>query len=71
MERYSLNPRGTIFGWNNTPEQSMMNRLPQETPIDNLYLAGAWTFPGGGQSAVLVSGLGAAKLILHREKKVR
>ena len=68
MERYSLNPRGTIFGWNNTPEQSIMNRLPQETPIDNLYLAGAWTFPGGGQSAVLVSGLGAAKLILDREK---
>jgi len=68
MERYSLNPRGTIFGWNNTPEQSMMNRLPQETPIDNLYLAGAWTFPGGGQSAVLVSGLGAAAMILDREK---
>jgi phytoene desaturase len=69
MERYSLNPRGTIFGWNNTPEQSMMKRLPQETPIDNLYLAGAWTFPGGGQSSVLVSGLGTADMILKREKQ--
>ena len=68
MEHYTLNPKGTIFGWDNTPEQSMMNRLPQETPIDNLYLAGAWTFPGGGQSAVLASGLSAAKLILAREK---
>lgn len=67
MEHYTLNPRGTIFGWDNTPEQSMMKRLPQKTPIDNLYLAGAWTFPGGGQSAVLISGLYAARMILDRE----
>ena len=68
MEHYTLNPRGTIFGWDNTPEQSLMKRLPQKTPIDNLYLAGAWTFPGGGQSAVLTSGLSAAKIILDREE---
>ena len=47
----------------------MMKRLPQETPIDNLYLAGAWTFPGGKQSSVLVSGLGTADMILKRERK--
>jgi len=68
MEHYTSNPKGSIFGWDNTPEQSMMNRLPQETPIHNLYLAGAWTFPSGGQSAVLVSGLMAAKKILARDK---
>jgi len=69
MEHYTLNPKGTIFGWDNTPEQSMMNRLPQETPIENLYLAGAWTFPGGGQSAVLSSGLMAAQKILDKDHK--
>jgi len=69
MEHYTLNPKGTIFGWDNTPEQSMMNRLPQETPIENLYLAGAWTFPGGGQSAVLSSGLMAAQKILAKDKE--
>jgi prolycopene isomerase len=68
MEHYTLNPRGTIFGWDNTPAQSLLKRLPQKTPIDNLYLAGAWTFPAGGQSAVLTSGLSAAKLILDRDK---
>lgn len=68
MEHYTLNPQGTIFGWDNTPEQSMMKRLPQETPIENLYLAGAWTFPGGGQSAVLSSGLMAAEKILARDQ---
>lgn len=68
MEHYTLNPRGTIFGWEYTQEQNMLKRLPQETPIKNIYLAGAWTFPGGGQSAVLMSGAEAAKKILDREK---
>ncbi|MDD5224016.1 MAG: NAD(P)/FAD-dependent oxidoreductase [bacterium] len=69
MERYTLNPKGTIFGWEYSINQSMFKRLPQKTPIDNLYLAGAWTFPGGGQSAVLLSGLETAKMILKREGK--
>jgi len=46
----------------------MLKRLPQETPIKNIYLAGAWTFPGGGQSAVLMSGAETSKKILDREK---
>jgi phytoene desaturase len=69
MEHFTLNPKGTIFGWDNIPEQSMLKRLPQKTPIDNLYLAGAWTFPGGGQEAVMASGVNAAQMILAREKK--
>ncbi len=68
MEHYTLNPKGTIFGWDNIPEQSMMKRLPQKTPIDNLILAGAWTFPGGGQSAVMASGVLAASKIMSKEK---
>jgi all-trans-retinol 13,14-reductase len=42
--------------------------LPPKTPIKNLYLAGAWTFPGGGQSAVITSGIMAAKTILKKDK---
>jgi phytoene desaturase len=68
MEHYTLNPRGSIFGWEFSKEQSMMKRLPQKTPIRNLYLAGAWTFPGGGQSAVLMGGELAGNTILGREK---
>ncbi len=67
MERYTLNPQGTIFGWEFSEEQSMMKRLPQDTPIDNLYLAGAWTFPCGGQSAVVMSGRMCADKILSEE----
>lgn len=67
MERYTLNPQGTIFGWEFNQEQSMLNRLPQDTPIDNLFLAGAWTFPCGGQSAVIMSGRLCADIILGEE----
>jgi len=68
MEHFTLNPGGTIFGWDSTLDQSLLKRLPQKTPIENLYLAGAWTFPGGGQSAVMISGLMAANTILKKDK---
>ncbi|MFH1465376.1 MAG: FAD-dependent oxidoreductase [Pseudomonadota bacterium] len=68
LRGFTLNPRGTIFGWDNTPEQSMNHRMPQQTPIENLLLAGAWTFPGGGQSAVLSSGAIAAMSIMAAEE---
>jgi prolycopene isomerase len=64
MEKYTLNYRGSIIGWAPTPDQSLLNRMKQSGPIENLYLAGAWTFPCGGQSAVLGSGNTAARMIL-------
>jgi all-trans-retinol 13,14-reductase len=64
-EHYTSNAKGSIYGWAHTAEQSMQNRLPQETPIENLFLAGAWTIPGGGQAPVLISGNSAAEKILE------
>ena len=64
LKGFTGNPRGTIFGWDSTIAQSMQKRLKQKTPIDNLYLAGAWTLPGPGQSAVIMSGRDAARAIL-------
>jgi all-trans-retinol 13,14-reductase len=69
MEHYTLNPGGSIFGWDNTLDQSLLKRLPQKTPIKNLYLSGAWTFPGGGQSAVLISGEMVGREILKIENE--
>lgn len=64
---YTGNPNGSFVGFDTPPEQAILNRLPQETPIDNLYLAGAWTFPGGGQATVLLSGNFAADKVLAKE----
>ena len=55
--RYTANPRGAIYGWDQTLDNSGQVRFPQRTPVKNLYLAGAWTFPGGGYMACIPSGL--------------
>src|SRR5439155_1595907 len=52
MERYTLNHRGAIYGWEATPTQSTGKRLKQRSPIDGLYLAGHWTEPGAGGHCV-------------------
>ncbi len=59
--RYTGNYRGSIYGWDQTLENSGMRRLGHNTPIANLYLAGAWTQPGGGYTAVLMSGVNCFK----------
>jgi len=55
--RYTANPRGAIYGWDQTVDNSGQTRFPQRTPVKNLFLAGAWTFPGGGYGACIPSGL--------------
>ncbi len=55
--RYTSNPRGAIYGWDQTLDNTGPRRFPQTTPIKNLYLSGAWTSPGHGYTAVLMSGV--------------
>ncbi len=53
--RYSRNVGGSIYGTEQSVENMYFNRLGAATPIENLFLAGAWTF-AGGMSAALMSG---------------
>jgi prolycopene isomerase len=55
--RYTSNPKGAIYGWDQTVDNSGNRRFPNRTPVKNLYLAGAWTSPGHGYGAVIPSGL--------------
>ena len=55
--RYTGNYRGAIYGWDQTINNSGGNRIGHKTPIENLYLAGAWSKPGHGYGAVMPSGL--------------
>lgn len=63
MERYTLNLRGAIYGWEQTPDQSTTERLPHRTSTDGLYLAGHWTQPGGGVLSAMSSGVKTAELV--------
>ena len=62
--RFTSNPRGAIYGWDQTVENSGQRRFPQKTPIKNLYLSGAWTFPGHGYSACIPSGLSCFSTVM-------
>lgn len=55
--RYTNNFKGAIYGFDQTVDNSGPNRLGHATPIENLYLAGAWTRPGHGYGSVLSSGV--------------
>jgi phytoene dehydrogenase-like protein len=55
--RYTRNPRGAVYGWDQTVNNSGATRVGHSTPIKNLYLAGAWSRPGHGYGAVIPSGL--------------
>lgn len=65
FERFTSNPGGSIYGARATVNQCGARRLPQATPYDGLWLAGAWTRPAAGFSAVLRSGLDAARAALQ------
>jgi phytoene desaturase len=64
LERFSLNRQGAIYGWENTPDQSLSKRLSNATPIENLFLASAWSQPGPGTVACMQAGFQVAQRIL-------
>lgn len=65
MARYGVSPQGAIYGFAQTVEQSGLRRLSQQTKIKGLFLAGAWTQPGGGAHGCVVSGMDAAEAALR------
>jgi phytoene dehydrogenase-like protein len=67
FERYTFATEGGWYDVACIPEQSLLKRIPARTPIKNLYLTGAKTFPGPGMFAVILSGLFTADIILNRK----
>ena len=63
--RYTRNSEGAIYGFQQSMNNSFMNRIENRTPVKGLYLAGAWGNPGGGFGGVLRSGQSAFTNILE------
>jgi all-trans-retinol 13,14-reductase len=62
--RYTRNPGGAIYGFEQSMDNAYMNRLDNRTPIKGLYLASAWGNPGGGFAGVLRAGEQAFEKIM-------
>jgi prolycopene isomerase len=63
MQRYSMNPLGTIYGYASTPQGHSIYRPDARTSVPGLYLAGAWTFPAAGFTGSMASGYRTAGLV--------
>jgi all-trans-retinol 13,14-reductase len=61
--RYVMQPHGSLYGREQTV-MSQMNRRTPSTPVENLFLAGAW-IGGGGMTLAASSGKTAAGAV-HR-----
>lgn len=62
--RFTYNWHGAMLGWEMSPDQLGAGRLPNTTPVENLFLVGHWTQPGGGITPVIVSAQRVARMIL-------
>jgi len=62
--RYTGNSEGAIYGYEQSLANAYMTRLDQRTPFKGLYLASAWTKPGGGYQPCLQSGADAFKALI-------
>ncbi|MEG1310998.1 MAG: NAD(P)/FAD-dependent oxidoreductase [Romboutsia sp.] len=63
MERYTLNPKGAVYGYNQSVKQSGRYRLKNKSSISNLSFVGAWTNPGGGYEGSISGGMVEANRI--------
>lgn len=53
VTRYTLNPKGAVYGFAQTPERVGFDKIRS---IENLHFASAWTKIGGGFSGAIFSG---------------
>jgi prolycopene isomerase len=53
---YTGNTEGAIYGFEQSMGNAFMTRIPSETPVKGLYLAGAWGNSGGGFGGALNGG---------------
>jgi len=61
---YTNNPEGAIYGYEQSLDNAYMTRVDHRTPFKGLYLASAWTKPGGGYQPCLQSGADAFKALI-------
>jgi phytoene dehydrogenase-like protein len=65
IERFTGNPDGCIYGFQQTVRQAVPFRLDHSSPIRDLYFASAWVTPGGGYSGAMLAGMSCARAVAH------
>lgn len=68
IQRYTLNPHGTAYGFAQTPGQAGLRRLSAASGVPNLYFASAWVYPGGGFTGAIWSGWLCAREVMRQRR---
>lgn len=71
MKRYTNNSEGAVYGWEQNIKQGGFNRLSNKSDFSNVFLAGAWSNPGGGFEGAITGGILTANRILKEDNKVK
>jgi phytoene dehydrogenase-like protein len=64
FEKWLNSSQGAIYDAACFPEQVLLNRQKFHTPIKNLYMVGAKTFPGHGVAGAMLSALSLSDILL-------
>ena len=67
--RYAGTLDGSIYGFDNTPQDHTILRMGHRGPVKGLYFVGAWTQPGGGFEPAMMSGQLAGSMMHYAMKK--
>ncbi len=62
---FTANTQGAIYGFEQSMENAYVTRVQNETPVEGLYLAGAWGNPGGGYGGAISGGAAAFADLTH------
>ena len=65
IKRYTMNKGGIVYGFYLSPDQ--WQKIPNHTPIDNVFIASNWSQAWHGVGSGQVNGWRAARLIMDRE----
>jgi len=68
IERYTQNERGCSYGLKSTPKQFGRFKLPNKSPIKNLFFVGHYVYPAYGITGVAQS---AEMAVAEIEKKIK
>jgi phytoene desaturase len=67
--RYTGSDRGSIMGWA-PPTKELIRPIPRTLPgLNDFYMAGQWSLPGGSVPTCLASGRQVVQLMCHQDEK--
>jgi len=67
FKKWMNSTEGAIYDFAQSPDQMLINRLKNKTPIKNLYLVGAKTIPGAGIPGALFSAFSVSDILLKNK----